>query len=276
MIKARQSDKINMRNRLFIIAFLLQLIQPIAFSQTDKFARPGNFSDINTLYTYQKSNWDGTHASLIYLYVKDTHQLESFKWNKGDEWSTLVSAELDWKTFSVSGLQNIRVFKNGEKKTIAWLKADEKGKLIFQVADNKDSVQLTDTHWHSYDFDFASLGFSWRALKNKESSFSFLIADAFFRENKIGFENKGHVQVDYYGREMVNGKSCLKYKIDGAGLQNKGGNIWINPTTFIIEQYKILLPDEEGFKDGMLQLLKTEKLKAGDWEKFKVEKMNRE
>ncbi len=132
---------------------------------------------------------------------------------------------------------------------------------------------LDDDHWHSYDFDFAGLGYSWRALIDKKSSFSFLIADVAMKNNKPAFENKGRVQVDYLGEELANRKNCLKYKIDGPGLQNKGGHIWIGESNNMIELYKISLPDEEGFDNGQLRLIKTQKLTTAEWEKFIVERM---
>ena len=73
--------------------------------------------------------------------------------------------------------------------------------------------------------------------------------------------------------EVINDKDRLKYFIDGIGLENKGGHIWINPQDFMIDQYKILLPDEPGFANGMMKLVKTYKMKAGDWESFKKKRL---
>jgi hypothetical protein len=132
---------------------------------------------------------------------------------------------------------------------------------------------LTDLPWQSYDFDFAGLGFTWRALKDKRSSFYFHRADAALVNGNMAFVNVGKVQVDFEGMETINGKSCLKYKADGAGLENKGGHIWINPFNFMIEQYKIALPDEPGFENGMLQLLSSQKMSPVEWEAFMKKKL---
>ncbi len=242
------------------------------FSQATAFSKPSHFSDLHTVYTYQKSNWDGSHASTIFLYIKDSANLESFKWAAGDEWATLVSAEMNWNTFAIKNFYNHRIVKGGERKLIAELKATGK-KLWFAVNGIPDSALLDDAHWQSYDFDFAGLGFTWRALKDNTKPFSFLIADAAFINGKVTFENKGRVEVNYMGIEMQNGRECLKYKIDGPGLQNKGGHIWINPSTYMIELYRIELPDEEGFVNGQLKLLRTEKLSPAEWEQFILAKM---
>jgi len=260
--------------RLLIVCIcFLGTGMPTVKAQANRFLQPVQFNDLHTVYSYQKSNWDGTHSSTIFLYIRDTNMLESFKWSKGDDWATLVSANVDWANFSIRRFENHRIYKDGKRNLFAELEVTEPRKLFFHVADIRDSMILDDEHWQSYDFDFAGLGFSWRALKDKSGSFSFLIADAGMKDNKPVFENKGRVQVDYIGKEFVNGKQCLKYKIDGHGLQNKGGYIWINPDNYMIELYRIALPDEDGFVNGQLKLLKTEKLSPAEWEKFINEKM---
>ena len=87
------------------------------------------------------------------------------------------------------------------------------------------------------------------------------------------FVNKGKVTVKFMGNEMINNKQYLKYFADGTGLENQGGFIWVDKQEFMIEQYKIALPDEPGFKNGMMQLLKTQTLSPGQWELFKRKKL---
>lgn len=232
-----------------------------------------DFEDLHTLYTYQKSNWDDTHATTIFLYVADTHQLQSFKWNKGDVHSALVTAYLDPSTHTVRRFENHQLATDGSRRLVASLDVQDNRKAKLQIGALVDSMILASGNWHSYDFDFASLGYSWRWLADKKESFAFHIADVAQVNGRPAFVNKGGVQVTYEGVENSNGKPCLRYKIDGEGLQQKGGFIWINPANFMIEQYKIALPDEEGFANGMLRLLKTERLSPGEWKAFFAAKM---
>lgn len=258
---------------LLICLFLVNALSLNA--QQDKFKHPGTIHDVQVLYTFQKSNWDVSNASQVFLYIKDTNHLESFKWSEGDKSSSLVSAEFNWNEFVVNKIQNHRIDNKGNKTLVAELNLEAAKKIKFQIGDFRDSMILSDPFWHSYDFDFASIGFAWRALKNKKGSFSFLISDAAFINNKPGFENKGKVEVDYLEEEWVNGKQLLKYKIDGPGLQNKGGFIWVNPgKNYMIELFRIEHPDEEGFKNGQLKLLKTERISPAEWENFIMTKMS--
>lgn len=242
-----------------------------ALAQLNKFTKPSNFSDKHTLYEYKKSNWDGTHSSSVFLYVADSNKLESFKWWEGDEEATLVTAVINWKTYSVSDFQNHKISKGNPPQLRAQLKGDKLLKI--EVGQMKDSLLIDELPWQSYDFDFAGLSFIWRALKNKKEGFWFHIADAAMINDAPKFVNKGKVNVKFIGVENVNNRSCLKYLADGPGLENKGGHIWVNQENFMIEQYKIALPDESGYESGMMLLLTTQKMSPDEWDNFKRKKL---
>lgn len=255
-----------MRMILLVIAFIFSLAAP---GQVSKYKRAGRFDDLQTVYVYQKSNWDGTHASQIFLYVADSNRLESFKWTQGDKTATLVTATIDWENYSVSRFTNHRLEQGQAPRLVATLQFDGKKQINIEVGTMRDSLLLQGLPWQSYDFDFAGLGFTWRALVNKKDSFDFFIADAVRVNNNMQFVNKGRVTVNYKDHVLLDGKPCLLYEADGAGLEHKGGQIWINAATLMIEQYKISLPDEPGFENGMLKLIRTEKMMPAAWEVFK-------
>ena len=252
--------------------FIFILISSITVSaQLTKFGKPGLFTDRHVLYQYKKSNWDGTHSSSVLLYAADSNMLESFKWSEGDEVATLVTAIIDWNTFSVGEFQNHKLRKGLPPEFIARLKGEKKLKIT--VGEMQDSLLIADLPWQSYDFDFAGLSFIWRSLRNKKEQFWFHIADVAMVNGSPKFVNKGKVTVNFGGHEMVNNKQCLKYFADGPGLENRGGHIWVNQENFMIEQYKIALPDEPGFDNGMMQLIKTDKMSPQQWESFKKKKL---
>ena len=257
--------------RGFFCSCFILIISTGVSAQLSKFGKPADIGDENTVYEYRKSNWDGTHLSTVFLYVADNNTLESFKWWDGDTVATLVSADINWNTYSVNEFKNYKLKKGQAPQFVAKLKGDNT--LRIEVGETKDSLLIDDLPWQSYDFDFAGLSFIWRALKDKRDSFWFHIADVAMINNAPKFVNKGKVRVQFVGVEAINGKHRLKYSIDGIGLENKGGHIWINPQDFMIDQYKILLPDEPGFANGMMQLVKTYKMKAGDWESFKKKRL---
>lgn len=256
---------------MFRIGYLASLLLFItkAGAQVEKYGAPAGFTDLQTVYVYQKSNWDGSHASQIYLWVEDSNRLLSFKWAEGDEKATQVTADIDWTNYSIKKFTNHRYAKGKEPQLVATLLFDGSKKINIEVGPMRDSLAIAGLPWQSYDFDLAGLGFVWRALKNKQDGFHFHIADAALVNGDMRFVNKGRVDLQFKGQVALDGKPCLLYTINGPGLENKGGQIWINAATYMIEQYKIQLPDEPGFENGMLKLLRTEKMSKEDWERFK-------
>lgn len=242
-------------------------------AQRSQYGKPAGFEDVHTVYIYQKSNWDGSHASKIYLYLEDSNRLQSFKWFEGDNEATLVTADFDWPAYSVKKFSNYHLQKGKEPQLKASLLFDGNEKINIEVGPMLDSMILAGLPWQSYDFDFAGLGLAWRALQNKKADFYFHIADVVREQNGMRFTNKGKVNVTYKEETWLNGRKCLLYDINGPGLENKGGQIWINANNFMIEQYKIELPDEPGFENGMLQLIEKKKMSKADWENFKKESL---
>jgi hypothetical protein len=260
-----------MKQNVFQTLVMASLVCTLNSSaQLSKYDRPFGFNDVYTVYEYIKSNWDGSHSSTVYLYVAAKNKLESFKWSKGDGTATLVTALFDWEKFSVRQFTNHRLEFNKAPRLVAELFMSGKKTIQVKVGDTKDSLALTELPWQSYDFDFAGLGFSWRALRNKKDPFYFHIADAAMVNGNMAFVNKGRAEVKFEGYEPLNGMSCLKYSINGPGLDHKGGYIWIEPSSFMIAQCRITLPDEPGLENGMLQLIKTEKMNPEKWEAFKL------
>lgn len=258
-----------MKAGLLSIVFLA--ISFTVTAQVSKFGKPPSFTDKHTLYQYKKSNWDGTHSSSVFLYIADNDKLESFKWWHGDTVATLVSAVIDWSNYSVKEFQNHKLRKGKAPEFIARLKGESNLKI--EVGELRDSLLITDLPWQSYDFDFSGLSFIWRSLINKKAPFWFHIADVAMINGNPKFINKGKVTVTFIGDEMVHNKPCLKYFVNGPGLENQGGDIWVNQENFMIEQYKIALPDEPGFVNGMMELVKAHKMSPEQWENFKRKKL---
>jgi hypothetical protein len=180
---------------------------------------------------------------------------------------------MDWNTFSIRRFENWRVEKDKEPYIRAFLDQFAPGKMRFEAGDLKDTAMINNYPWHSYDFDFAGLGFAWRALTDKQKDFTFHIYDVIMKDGKPVFGRKGEVAVKYLANENINDRKCLKYNIDGAGLENKGGTIWVDAEVLMIQRYQISLPDEEGFTNGFLNLLKKQKMTPSEWENFVREKV---
>ena len=72
------------------------------------------------------------------------------------------------------------------------------------------------------------------------------------------------------------GESTRVYRIDGPGLENRGGRIWVAVDGGHIVDYEIDLPDEPGFVDGKLRLERVDRMSEEAWKAFKKRMMTTE
>ncbi len=222
-------------------------------------------ADVGRVFHYRHSNVDGTHASRVALYWAAPDRLESLKWNPGWTASTLVTATMDWETFSVDAFESFDVAPEGRTQKARLETADDK--LV--VGGGALRCDIESVPWHSYDFDFASLNVSLRFLVDPTAPVRFAVADTIRVPGKPPFGFKGEVELSYESDEERGGVPCRKYLIDGPGLEFRGGTLWASKgerSHFV--DFEIDLPDEPNLTSGKLTLLDMGELTAEEWQAF--------
>lgn len=255
---------------IWVVVGLLTL-QEGASAQTEQFRFQSAKVPVGTIYHYEKSNIDGSHKSLISLYVPAQDRLESLKWQPGSSEATLVVAEMDWTRYSVRRLQSysLTAGKTPTLKAVLEYRSGE-DRVVARAIGKEWKVAIGQWPWHSYDFDFASLNFTLPHLREPTASFRFGIADVVYLPAGPEFAYKGAVECRYESEERRHETLCRKYRVDGAGLEQRGGFLWVDKTRQHIVDYEIELPDEPGFRNGKLRLLRSEPVSLETWQQFKA------
>jgi L-ascorbate metabolism protein UlaG (beta-lactamase superfamily) len=221
-------------------------------------------------FHYRKSNIDGTHASNVAVYVAATRRLESLQWPDGGVDATLVTASMDWRRYSVRSFEVWTHTVGAEPRRQAELNAvPGTRRFRYRFGDREGEAEVSSLPWHSYDFYFASLAMSMRFLDNPQGEFDFLLAGAIRAPEGLVFGQAGEVHVNYEVQEDHNGVPCWKYKVDGPGLKNQGGWLWLDRFSRHLVDMEIQLPDESGYTSNKLLLLSAEPMTAEEWEAFK-------
>jgi hypothetical protein len=216
--------------------------------------RPGQIPVGRTLH-YHKSNLDGTRPSLIAERWCTESRIESFKYTPGHPDATLIVAEMDWKTFSVREFQNFQVSKDGSRTL--------RGKMAPEVS-------ADHLPWHSYDFDLGSLNLAMRFLVDPEGEAQFAVCDyGPLPAGGRGFLFRGMVDLIFAGEVKRGEVDAYLYEIDGPGLQDRGGHVWVKPgeDPYFLA-FEIDLPDEPGMTSGKLELQDVETLADEEWQEF--------
>jgi hypothetical protein len=255
---------------------LLTLAAPAAASaQVAAFTFDSGRVHVGRAYEYVKSNRDGTHPTQVTVYVAALNRLESLKWDSGGDVATLVAATLDWDRFSIRGFDSRRLRRDRSETVQGTLTTDSTGAAL-RVSFLPDSaIPVGVWPWHSYDFDFASLGAALPHLANRDGRFVFARMDVVYDGDEIGFGDLGPVEVIFEQRERRDGRDTRRYRIGGPGLANTTGLLWTDAADGTLLEYEIPVPDEPGFTDGRLRLTKTLDLTGKEWEAYKRAKVGR-
>ena len=272
LIKLKGSQ-LTVRKLIAILTLCLAFAAPAgAQSSVNKFRFQPKKVVVGACYHYLKTNIDGTNPEHVSQYVASRDRLEVFKFHPKGERAGLVIAEMDWSTFSAKRLESWQVFKSGERKlfaTLVYLNAEKAVDVsIPSMRKTAERTIIKQLPFHVYNFDLGSLNFAFRHLVNPLQSFVIGIADPTFREQGPLFSYRGEVEVAYVGEEMRQGVRCRRYKIDGAGLENRGGTIWVNKSKGYIEDMEIKLPDNPNWQSFKFRLTGVEQMSRAEWEAF--------
>ena len=230
-------------------------------------------SRIHKVFIYEKSNWDGSNKGMIADYYSSADQIESFKWHEGNNHATLVKAKMDLKTNTVVLFEAYGVDHEGNENLRATLEVQEDHTADIRFGDQHQVFDSVPENWHSYDFDFASLGHAFPSF-GKAKSISFQILDVDPNGSGPEFKDFGKVEMTFLQKEEKWSRKVLKYRIDGPGLDNRGGLIWFDKSGKFLVGFKIEKPDERGYESNKLVLKEVLEKMPEEWAEFKVEKLN--
>ncbi|MDQ4122204.1 MAG: hypothetical protein M3209_12260 [Acidobacteriota bacterium] len=228
---------------------------------------------VGTVLHYVKTNIDGTQPEYVSQYIASDNVMEAFKFHPKGSRAGFVVAEMDWQTFSAKSLKSWQVFPKNQQNlfgTILFDGAKRQAEVSIPVVRKEpETFAINHLPIHLYNFDLGSLNFAFPHLVKPKSSFTIGIADPTFQDKGALVEYKGEATVSYQTTEKRNNVKTRKYRIDGAGLKNRGGFIWVNKKRGWIEDMEIALPDNPSWTSFKLKLLRVEKMSRAEWDKFR-------
>lgn len=245
-------------------------------AQVEAFRYDASRVPVGKVYHYLKTNVDGSHPEHVSIRVASPDRIESFKFHPGEPPAALVIADMDWSVFSVRKIDSWHRMGDGERKLMATLTALDGGKRVQveipQLGKAAETIEIGRLPWHVYNFDLASLGFAFRHLIDPKGRFTIGIADPTFAEGPA-FRYRGEAEVAYVGEETRAGVLCRKYRIDGLGLNHRGGFLWVNQAEGHIEDAEIDLPDNPAWQSFKFKLTGVETMDEAAWESFQKKQL---
>ena len=260
-----------MKNKITCACLLLLSLAGAGPAQTSAFRYQPEKIKVGTVYHYVKTNRDGSHPEQISIRVAAHDRIESFKFHPKGVRAALVVAGVDWTNFSARRLESWQVFAGGKRNLFATMAYDKASKTVGvsipTLAKEVEKTPISREPFHVYNFDLASLNFAFRHLADPRKSFTVGIADPTFKESPM-FHYKGEVEVSYVADESRDGVACARYRIDGKGLDNRGGFIWVNKKDGYFQDIEIDLPDNPDWQTFKFKLERVEQMTEAQWDTF--------
>jgi hypothetical protein len=267
------------RIALFLIvcgALNSSILQSETGSSVDKFQYQSSKIKVGTVYHYTKSGIDGTKPMTVSIYVDSRDGLQVFKTEPDYEDAAFIIADIDWGTFSASGLRSMKLWKSDRRELVATLSFLPKEKsYLVKIGDEEQKTAIPYFPVHVYNFDFISLNFVFRHLKDPKQTFKIGIADPDFTGETL-FKYEGEATIEYAGEEDYKGTKCLKYKVGGPGLKNSSGWIWVAKDGGHFVNVEIPVPDNPEWKDFKFELKKVETMTPAQWADYIAKSIGRQ
>jgi len=222
---------------------------------------------VGSTFIYTKSNLDGSNAGTIAVHYLSPTIIESFKYHEGHGQATKVRATIDPGNLNVHQFEASRLAE-GREQPAAQLLAEGGGRFRITLGGDTATVTLEDVPWHSYDFDFASLGFAYRFVDSPQEGFGFHVFDLVPMDGQVVFADLGEVSLTSPESDDHAGRPAMKYRINGPGLDHRGGLIWFDAEEGYLLGYEIEKPDEDSYRSGKLRLEEIVEMDAGAWQAY--------
>jgi hypothetical protein len=227
---------------------------------------------VGQVYHYVKSNLDGSDPERVSLYVAAPDRIESYKFHPGASPAGWVMATMDWETFSAGRLESWQVHAEEEQDFVARLEYLSEARAVEveipMLGPGVDQVAIPHLPFHMYNFDLASLNFAFRHLADPDQPFTVGIIDPTFQPEGPAVVYRGEVELRFVGVEPRAGIVCRKYAMDGAGLDHRGGFIWVDQQGDHFVDVEIDLPDNPNWENFKFRLEGIEQMTAEVWQAF--------
>ena len=207
-----------------LLVLLAAATPPKVPSSLDHFRYRPETIRVGEVAHYVKSNLDGSKPARVSIFVASPEKLEVAKVEKDVNDAAWVRAHFDWKLFTADKLDAGVIRLDGSVEERATFDLDRGAGVVQATVNGKTGTAAWgQLPFHVYNFDFTSLNFAWRHLKNPKSPFAIGVIDPTFKKEGDVIFYRGAADVAYVGEESVHGKTLPQVPHRGPGDRRRGG-----------------------------------------------------
>ena len=229
---------------------------------------------IGRIYSYVRSNSDGSEAESIHVYRARRAHIEVTKMRDRCTNAAFVTADLDLERGQASRLTGGRLLPEARHEDFAELLYDPATRRIEARAalDGRalrQSVAVADEPWHLYDFDLASLTVTAQHRPQPRSDFSFGMALIWLGEDPSDFlRYLGRADARFVREETYGGRNALRFEVGGPAMAGKGGPLWLDAREGHVLGAAWGIPNHAEYRDFKLRLTGVSDGGAAEWKRL--------
>lgn len=273
----------KVRSTVFAVVAFLALAAGVAQAQgkpgssTKQFKYKGAKIETGMLYSYVRSNLDGTKEGSVLVYVPDRKRVEIFRVNPGSESGQLVVGEMNWDAFMLGKLEMWREGKDGSRTRQATgtfsnenftMNVEDPSLYRGAAGPATFSIPLVQIPTHLYSLDFVTLGLALRHFGDGKGAADIGVLGENLKPGASSpnlLVSAGTANVAFVEEVDRDGIPCLKYRIVGPALGDQEGLIWLNKDKGYLQDAEIAVPSSADWPDLKLTIRSAEKVAEGDW-----------
>jgi len=231
---------------------------------------------IGRLYYYERTNIDGSMDERVTVFRRDADHIEVYKENGLCENAALVTAEMDWATFSAAKITGGALLPEAQHREFAFLTWNRETDTLdihvrFPDFEIRNDAKIETRPWHLFDFDFASLTVATPHLSSRNADFTFgmpLLWTAPDADDPLVW--MGDVEAHYLGVEDHLGVASRRYGLKGSALTGprstgEEGTLWLDAKDGHVVDAVLPVPNHDGYADFRLRLLKISDGGETEW-----------
>lgn len=256
-------------------------------SSTKQFKFKGAKVETGMLYSYVRSNLEGTKEGSVLVYVPDKKRVEILRVTPGVEGGQLFTGEMNWDTYTLRQFELWREAKDGGRTRQATgsfsneaLTMTIEDPALYRGAPGATtfSVPLVQLPAHIYSLDFVTLGLVLRHFVDggAGAEVGVLVENLKVGPSSPNFVvSAGKATVTFVEEVDRDGIPCLKYRIAGPALGEQEGLVWLNKDKGYIQDAEIPVPPNADWPDVKLTFRNAEKVAEGDWPARRAQEISR-
>jgi hypothetical protein len=229
---------------------------------------------VGRIYSYVRSNSDGSEAETIHVYRARADHIEVTKMRDRCTNAAFVTADLDLAKGQAVRLTGGRLRPGAAHEDFAlltWNPARRRINASAKLGDRtvSQSVAVPDEPWHLFDFDLASLTVTAQYRPGPREDFSFGLPLIWLGDDPDDFlRYLGRADARFVRDEDWEGRRALRFQVGGPAFGGKGGPLWLDARDGHVLAARWGIPNHAEYRDFALRLTGVSDGGADEWRRL--------